>query len=109
MKYKYYFMCENNAEHNFITEKLWEPILCHCLCFYWGCPNVADYIDPRAFVQLDMNDFEKSFQIVKTAIAEDWWRQRLPFIKTERLKILEYYAFCPTVERIINENIAKNI
>jgi GR25 family glycosyltransferase involved in LPS biosynthesis len=109
MKYKYYFMCENNAEHNFISEKLWEPILCHCLCFYWGCPNVADYIDPRAFVQLDMNDFEKSFQIVKTAIAEDWWSQRLPFIKIERLKILEYYAFCPTVERIINENIAKNI
>ena len=105
MKYRYYFMCENNAEHNFITEKLWEPILCHCLCFYWGCPNASDYIDPRAFVQLDMNDFEKSFAIVKQAIAENWWEQRLPFIIQEREKILEYYAFCPTVERIINEDL----
>lgn len=101
MKYKYYFMCENNAEHNFITEKLWEPILCHCLCFYWGCPNVSEYIDPRAFVQLDMDDFEKSFQIMKTAISEKWWEQRLPYIVEEKNKILEYYAFCPTVERII--------
>lgn len=106
MKYKYYFMCENNAEYNFITEKLWEPILCNCLCFYWGCPNVSDYIDPRAFVQLDMNDFEKSFEIVKQAIQENWWEQRLPFIRAEREKILEYYAFCPTVERII-ESVRK--
>lgn len=109
MKYKYYFMCENNAEHNFITEKLWEPILCYCLCFYWGCPNASDYIDPRAFVQLDMNDFEKSFAIVKQAIAENWWKERLPFIMQEREKILEYYAFCPTVERIINEDISNKL
>lgn len=108
MKYKYYFMCENNAEHNFITEKLWEPILCHCLCFYWGCPNASDYIDPRAFVQLDMNDFEKSFAIVKQAIKENWWEQRLPFIIQEREKILEYYAFCPTVERTILEHRSSN-
>jgi GR25 family glycosyltransferase involved in LPS biosynthesis len=101
MKFKYYFMCENSSEHNYITEKLWEPILCHCLCFYWGCPNVSEYIDPRAFVQLDMNDFVKSFEIVKQAIQENWWEQRLPFIREERKKILEYYAFCPTVERII--------
>ena len=107
MKYKYYFMCENNAEHNFITEKLWEPILCYCLCFYWGCPNASDYIDPRAFVQLDMNDFEKSFAIMKQAISENWWEQRLPFIVQEREKILEYYAFCPTVERIINNKLTK--
>ena len=109
MKYRYYFMCENNAEHNFITEKLWEPILCHCLCFYWGCPNASDYIDPRAFVQLDMNDFEKSFAIVKQAITENWWEQRLPFIIQEREKILEYYAFCPTVERIINQDISNKL
>jgi GR25 family glycosyltransferase involved in LPS biosynthesis len=106
MKYKYYFMCENSSEYNYITEKLWEPILCHCLCFYWGCPNVSDYVDPRAFVQLDMNDFEKSFEIVKQAIQENWWEQRLPFIREERKKILEYYAFCPTVERII-ESVRK--
>ena len=63
--------------------------------------NVSDYIDPRTFVQLDMADFEKSFELMKTAISENWWEQRLPFIREERKKILEYYAFCPTVERIV--------
>ena len=101
LPYKYYFMCENNAEVNFISEKLWEPILCESLCFYWGCPNVADYIDPMAYVQLDMNDFEASFKIIKNAIESDLWSQRLPAIKKAKECILEYYGFFPTLERVL--------
>ena len=41
MPYKYYFMAENNFEPGFITEKLWEPIICECLVFNQGAPDVA--------------------------------------------------------------------
>ena len=99
--YKYYFMVENNYETDYITEKLWEPILCECLTFYYGCPNVSDYIDPRAYVQLDMADFEGSYRTIKTAIEEDWWSHRIDIIRQEKQKILNELAFFPTVERII--------
>jgi hypothetical protein len=99
--FKYYFMVENNYEPDFITEKLWEPILCESLVFYYGCPNTSDYIDDRAYVQLDMHDFEKSYQIVKQAIAEDWWSQRIEYIRTEKKKILNELAFFPTIQSII--------
>lgn len=99
--YKYYFMVENNYENNFITEKIWEPILCECLCFYWGCPNIADYIDSRAYVLLDMNDFEKSCETIKRAIEEDWWTERIDIIRKEKEKILNQLAFFPTLDRII--------
>jgi len=99
--HKYYFMVENNYETNFITEKLWEPILCETLCFYYGCPNVDEYIDSRAFVLLDMNDFEKSYQIIKKAIEEDWWSDRINIIRKEKQKILNQLAFFPTIERTI--------
>jgi GR25 family glycosyltransferase involved in LPS biosynthesis len=101
--YKYYFMMENNFERNFITEKIWEPILCETLVFYYGCPNVSDYIDPRAFVQLDITDFEKSYQIIKKAIEEDWWSQRIDIIRQEKQKILNELAFFPTIDKIINK------
>lgn len=104
LPYKYYFMCENNAETNFITEKLWEPILCETLCFYWGCPNVSDYIDPMAYVQLDMNDFEGSYQTIVKAIQSDIWSTRLPFLQKEKKKILESYSFFPIVENIITNH-----
>lgn len=99
--YKYYFMCENNSEKNFITEKLWEPIICETLVFYWGCPNVDEYINPLAYVQLDMDDFEKSYQIIKESIENNLWEDRIKYIKQEKEKILDYYNFFPTLERII--------
>ena len=84
-----------------MTEKLFEPILCESLVFYYGCPNVSDYIDERAYVQLDMEDFEKSYQIMKQAIKEDWWSQRIEIIRKEKAKLLDEMQFFPTIERII--------
>ena len=101
IQYKYHISCENNSEHNYASEKIWEPILCECLCFYHGCPNLEDYIDSNAFVRIDLNDFESSLQIVKRAIEEDWWSQRLPFIRAEKQKILTKLGFFPTLKNII--------
>lgn len=106
MPYKYYFMVENNFEHNFITEKIWEPILTETLCFYDGCPNILQYINADAFVQIDMNDFEKSYNIIREAIQQDWWSQRIDIIRKEKERVLEYFAFCPTVERVLFKDMA---
>jgi hypothetical protein len=99
--YKYYFMCENNSKKNYASEKIWEPILCETLCFYWGCPNLENYIDPKSFVRLDMNDMNKSLMIIDRAIKEDWWSQRIDIIRKMKTKILNELAFFPTIERII--------
>ena len=104
--YKYYFMCENNSEKNYITEKLWEPILTESLCFYWGCPNADEYIDSQAFITLKLDnneDFEKSFQIIRNSILNNLWEERLQIIQKEKEKILEDYSFFPLLEKIIKE------
>ena len=103
-KYKYYFMCENNSEHNYATEKIWEPILCECLCFYWGCPNLGEHIDERAFVRLPLDNFEQSLQIIKQAVAEDWWSQRIKVIQREKKRIMEELGFFPTLNRLLSKN-----
>ena len=108
--YKYCFSVENNSEYNYATEKLWEPILCESLCFYYGCPNVTDYIDSNAFVLLDIYDFEKSYQIIKQAIEEDLWSQRIDIIRKEKQRILSELGVFPTIQKIINEtNIKKQL
>jgi hypothetical protein len=99
--YKYYFMCENNVEANFITEKLWEPILCEALCFYWGCPNVADHVDPMAYVQLNMDDFDASYNIMNAAIETNLWEERLPYIKKAKQRILDEQGFFPMLEKAL--------
>ena len=99
--YKYCFSVENNFETNYATEKIWEPILCECLTFYWGCPNLEEYIDSKAFVRLDLNDFEGSMKIVEQAISEDLWSQRIDIIRKEKQKILHEYGFFPRLATII--------
>jgi hypothetical protein len=97
-------MAENNQEKNFVTEKIWEPLLTETLCFYWGCPNVSEWVNPLAYVQLDLDDFEGSFQIIKSAIENDLWSDRIDIIRHEKAKVLDYYNMFPTIERIIVED-----
>lgn len=97
--YKYTFNCENNSIGHYFTEKLVDGILSECLVFYSGCPNISEYIDPQAYVYLQLSNFEHDYEIVKKAIEEDWWTQRLPFIREAKRKILTELQFFPRLER----------
>ena len=96
LPYKYYFMMENSFEDNYASEKIWEPILSESLCFYYGCKNLATHIDSRAYVQLDLS-CETSYQLICKAIQEDWYTQRLPYIKAAKRDILNRLYFFPTL------------
>ena len=93
--YKYCLAIENNSEPNYATEKIWEAILCESLCFYWGCPNLEDYLDSQAFVRLPLDDPVQALQIIQQALTEDWWSQRIAVIKQMKERILNELGFFP--------------
>lgn len=99
--YKYVFNAENFQIRNYYTEKLIDGILAECLVFYWGCPNIRDFIDERAYVQLDLIDFAKNQVIIKEAIEGNLWEKRLEYIQAAKKSILETKQFFPRLERII--------
>lgn len=104
--YKYTFNVENHSIENYYTEKIIDAILSECLIFYHGCPNIKDLIDERAFVWLELKDFKSDFEIVRKALEEDLWSQRIEFIRKEKFRILEELQFFPRLEKIIySENI----
>ena len=106
--YKYTFAAENTVEPGYFTEKLCDAILSECLCFYWGCPNVGDFLDSRAFISLDIDDHEKSLCIIERAIAEDEWSKRLPYIRQAKQKILNELQIFPMLEKILKDTPARN-
>jgi GR25 family glycosyltransferase involved in LPS biosynthesis/tetratricopeptide (TPR) repeat protein len=99
--YKYCFAVENNSERNYATEKIWEPILCECLTFYWGCPGLEKHINEKAFVRLNITDFEGSLAIIQQAIKEDWWSQRIDIIRQEKQRIINELGFFPRLRKIL--------
>ena len=107
--YKYALAVENNSEYNYATEKIWEPLLCECLVFYWGCPNLEDYIDSRAFVRLPLDNPKEASLIVQKAIKEDWWSQRIDVIRKMKYKIQSQLGMFQVVKKIIASRNTKAI
>ena len=103
--YKYTIACENSSVDNYFTEKIIDAILGECLCFYYGCPNINMFIDERAYILIDIDDYEKSLQIINEAISNNEWEKRIDIIKKERLKILNEMQLIPVIESIITKKI----
>ena len=100
--YKYVFNVENNSINNYYTEKLIDGILAECLVFYSGCFNITDFIDERAFIYLELSNFEDDYKKIKKAIEDNEWEKRIDIIRNQKNKILDHLQFFPRLERIIN-------
>jgi hypothetical protein len=101
IKYKYCIECENNKEKNYCTEKFYDAILCECLIFYRGAPNLHEYIDERCFIKLD-DDINKSIDIIKKSIKNNEYERRIKYIKIEKEKIINELGFYPRLSKYIN-------
>ncbi len=100
-QYKYHIAIENNSNYNYITEKIVDGILAECLTFYWGAPNTRQYIDKMAYIELDVTNIDKAINTIKTAIKEDWWSQRIQYIREAKKKIINELAFLPRLEKTL--------
>lgn len=86
--YEYHINCENSFVEGYFTEKLLDPILAESLCFYDGCTNAEEYIDPRAFVRIDISNIEESVQRIEQSVTDGYYERQLPHILREKRRIL---------------------
>lgn len=100
--YKYTIAFENCQELGYYTEKITDAILMECLCFYWGCPNISQYIDTNAYIWLDIDNKEESLNKIKNTIQNNEWEKRINIIRKEKKRIMTKTQILPHIERIIN-------
>jgi hypothetical protein len=87
MPYKYHLAVENSDIVNYATEKFWDGLLSECLVFYWGCSNLEEHVDSRAFIRLDLNDKEGSLKTIQIAIANNEYEKRIEIIRYEKERV----------------------
>lgn len=104
--YKYTFVCENAKENNYFTEKLSDGILCECLCFYCGCPNIQDFINEKAYIVIDVENPEQAMNIIIEAIQTNQWEKRIKYIREAKMKILNELQLIPTITNVIKNNFS---
>jgi GR25 family glycosyltransferase involved in LPS biosynthesis len=101
LPYRYTIAIENSSYANYYTEKVLDALLAECLPFYWGCPNLDNYIDPRAFIRLPLEDLDASCRMVDEAIANSEWSRRIDVIRREKRRILDELQLFPMLARVI--------
>lgn len=86
--YKYHLNCENSYQQGYFTEKLVDALFAECLCFYCGHKNIDKIIDDRAYIRLNLEEPEQSFQTIIQAIENNEYEQRLTYIRKEKKRLL---------------------
>jgi hypothetical protein len=100
--YKYTIAIENDFCDDWVTEKFFDCMLTQTLPFYYGCPNLERFIDPKSFIRIDINNFSNSIKTIETALKEDAFERALPYLKDEKLKALKEHQFFPWITKILD-------
>ena len=95
--YKYSITIENDFEDDWMTEKIFDPILTYTMPIYFGCPNIDKYINNTSYLRIDINDFENSVRIIDDALKEDKYSTFLDNVVQERHNLLNNLQLFPMV------------
>ncbi len=87
--YMYHIAVENHVYAHHITEKLPDAFLGYTLPFYHGAPNAADYFPKESFIPIDINNFKRTRDIIKSHLVNNEYEDRLPYIIEARRRVLE--------------------
>ncbi len=101
--YRYHIVVENHVYPHHLTEKLPDAFLGYTLPFYHGAPNAADYFPKESFIHIDINDYARSRDIIRSHIANNEYEDRLPYIIEARQCVLEEQNLFAILNRKILE------
>lgn len=87
--YRYHIAIENYVYRHHLTEKLPDAFLGYTLPFYHGAPNAADYFPKESFIPIDINNYDRARDIIKSHLANNEYEDRLPYIIAARRIVLE--------------------
>ena len=104
--YKFSIAMENAVYKGYTTEKIISSLQAHTVPIYWGDPAVAEYINPKAFINcMDYASFEEVIERVKEIDNnDDLWLDMVtqPWqTEEQRKKTLQEAAECQEFVRNI--------
>ena len=99
--YCYHIAIENHVFPHHLTEKMADSFLGYAVPFYHGAPNAADYFQSESFIPIDITDFTKTIDIIRSTIANNEYQDRLPYVVEARRRVLDDYNLFAVLDREI--------
>ncbi len=67
--YKFTIAFENGSVPHYISEKIFHPLRVVSIPIYWGCPEIAQYINPDCFI--NCHDFSSFDDVIQEVLKID--------------------------------------
>ncbi len=101
-RYRFALCYENmRDEPGWITEKIFDCMRADCVPVYWGASNVADYVDPAAFIDRRRFGSDAELEAFLRGMTEDELGQHLAairaYLESERFRRFLSPAFADSV------------
>jgi hypothetical protein len=90
-EYKYHIALENSAINDYWTEKFADPLLAYTVPIYYGCKNIDSYFPEGGYINIDIDNFNKSVSSIQNAIENNFYEKNLDALILARNKILNKY------------------
>ena len=107
--YKYHIAIENSYYEEYWTEKLSDSYLCGAYPIYSGCPNVLEYFSSKSMTPIDINDFEKSVEIIEKIINSNAYENSINELLHSKELILDKYNLFNNIASFCKENYNSNL
>lgn len=108
-QYKFSICYENQSNvEGYITEKIWECMICGCVPVYWGANNIKEYVPSNCFIDYrDFGSLESLHEYLRN-IPEDVWNDYIKNID-EFIRSVEDGSFSPAgfvsvIEDLLNKD-----
>lgn len=97
-EYKYHIVLENSIHKDYWTEKLADCYLGGAFPLYHGCPNISDYFETEAFVQIDINNCQNALSTIASVMNRNLYEDRVDHLKTAKNLVLNKYNLFPMIK-----------
>lgn len=101
--YRFHITVENHVYDHHLTEKLPDAFLGFSVPFFHGAPNTLDYFPKESFIPIDINNYERSREIIRSHLANNEYEDRLPFVIEARRRVLEEQNLFGLINKMIVE------
>ena len=104
--YRYHVAIENHIAPHHWTEKIADALLCECLPFYAGDPDLCNVLPPESFIPIPIDDPAETVRIIRAAIANDEFSRRREAVKEAKRLLLTKYNFVAQILEVVRAESA---
>lgn len=102
--YRYHVALENGVWPDYWTEKIGDAYLLGAFPIYHGCPNLAEFFDPRSFAAIDLDEPDRALETIERLIESDTFERSRDALRDAKQRMLGEHNVFAALARVFDRS-----